>query len=112
MGAVLPHAWSVLQRSARLLPGIDAVDHERSRSLLAHSRVPRPHSWLYTRWELRLSGIANGRLKVRILSTAWTAFTKTSALWEASCCCTLPVPENFRRLRLCHCVVSALNLSR
>ena len=29
------------------------------------------------------------------LSTAWTAFTKTSALWEASCCCTLPVPENF-----------------
>jgi hypothetical protein len=28
----------------------------RSRSLLAHSRVPRPHSWLYTRWEQRLSG--------------------------------------------------------
>ena len=27
---------------------------------LARSRVPRPHSWLCTRWEQRLSGIATG----------------------------------------------------
>jgi uncharacterized membrane protein YphA (DoxX/SURF4 family) len=34
--------------------------------------------------------------QVRIKLTAWTAFTKTSALWEASCCCTLLVRENIR----------------
>ena len=33
----------------------------RSRSLLAHSHVPRPRSWLYTRSELRLSGIVIGQ---------------------------------------------------
>jgi putative oxidoreductase len=26
--------------------------------------------------------------KVRITSTAWMAFTKTSASWEGSCCCS------------------------
>jgi putative oxidoreductase len=36
----------------------------------------------------------------RITLTAWTAFTKTSASWEASCCCTLPVQENIRSM---HC---------
>ena len=36
-------------------------------------------------------------------STAWTAFTKISALWEASCCCTLRVRENIRST---HCAVS------
>ena len=34
----------------------------------------------------------------RIVSTAWTAFIKISALWEASCCYTLPVPENIRSM--------------
>ena len=39
----------------------------------------------------------------------WMAFTKTSALWEASCCCTLPVPENIRSM---HCSVSPRRDSR
>ena len=33
----------------------------RSRSLLARSPVLWPYSWLYTRWELRLSGIVIGQ---------------------------------------------------
>src|SRR5271165_6491204 len=36
-------------------------------------------------------------------SPAWRAFTKTSALWEASCCCTLLVRENIRSM---YCVAS------
>ncbi len=34
--------------------------------------------------------------RARITSTAWTAFTKISPLWEASCCCTLPAQGNIR----------------
>jgi putative oxidoreductase len=36
--------------------------------------------------------------EARIDSPAWRAFTKTSALWEASCCCTLLVRENIRSM--------------
>ena len=36
-------------------------------------------------------------------STAWTAFTKISASWEAFCCCALLVRENIRSM---HCAVS------
>ena len=42
-----------------------------------------------------LLGIAIGKQQMRITLTAWTAFTKISALWEASCCCTLPEREIF-----------------
>ncbi len=41
--------------------------------------------------------------QVQIESTAWMAFTKISASWEASCCCTLLVRENIRSM---HCAVS------
>src|ERR1700726_3682319 len=71
--------------------------------LLAHSHVPRLHSWLYTRSELHLWGIVIGQLKVRTMSTAWRAFTKTSALWEASCCCVLLAQENIRSMHCCGC---------
>jgi len=70
----------------------------RSRSLSARSRVLRLYSCFYTRWEQRLLGIAIGQRQVRITSTAWTAFTKISASWEASCCCTLLVRENIRSM--------------
>ena len=37
-------------------------------------------------------------VKVRITSTAWRAFTKTSALWEVSCCCALLAGQNIRSM--------------
>jgi uncharacterized membrane protein YphA (DoxX/SURF4 family) len=49
-----------------------------------------------------LLGIAIGPRKMRIESIAWMAFTKISALWEASCCCTLLVRDNIRSM---HCAV-------
>ena len=69
---------------------------------LAVGAFTRPSTLLmfYTRWELRLLGIAIGQRQVRITLTAWTAFTKISALWEASCCCVLLAQENIRSM---HC---------
>ena len=53
----------------------------------------------YTRWELRLLGIAIGYLQVWIKSRVWMVSTKISALWEASCCCTSLAQENIRSMR-------------
>ena len=43
------------------MPVLATSFRSRSRSLLACSCVLRLHSWLYTRWELRLLGIVIGR---------------------------------------------------
>src|SRR3984957_6898092 len=75
----------------------------RLRSLLAHSHVLRLYSWFFTRSEPRSSNIAIGQCQAWISSTKWRAFTRTSALWEVSCCCILPVRGNTRSM---HCAAS------
>ena len=73
-----------------------------SRTQVISTRHPQRKLYEVPHWELRLLGIAIGQKQVRIGSIAWMAFTKISALWEASCCCTLLVRDNIRSM---HCAV-------
>ena len=70
-------------------------------ALGAFTRASAPKVGFCTRWEPRLSSIAIGKREARINSPAWRPFrTRTSALSQASCCCTLPVRENTRSMLL------------
>src|SRR3974390_3207157 len=58
----------------------------------------RPLALLLFLYTLGTALIGHRYWTMTIKLTAWTAFTKISALWEASCCCTLLVRENIRSM--------------